>query len=32
LVENVKEAKDKWLDYLNPNSLVVKKNAKMWNL
>jgi hypothetical protein len=32
LIENVKEAKEKWLDHLNPNSLVVKKNAKMWNL
>lgn len=31
MIENVKEAKDKWLEYLNPNSLVVKKNAKMWN-
>jgi hypothetical protein len=31
LIENVKSAGDKWLDYLNPNSLIIKKNAKMWN-
>ena len=32
LIEDIKKAEDKWLDYVNPNSLVVKNNAKMWNL
>ena len=31
-VEDVKKEGDKWLDFINPNSLVVRKNAKMWNL
>ncbi len=32
LEENVVKLGDKWLEALNPDSLVVKKNAKIWNL
>ena len=32
LEEDLKKLGDKWLDALNPNSLVVKNNAKIWNL
>lgn len=31
-VEDVKKAGDKWLEHLNPNSLTVKNNAKIWDL
>jgi len=31
-LENVAKAGDKWLEHINPNSLIVKPNAKMWNL
>lgn len=31
LIEDIKKAGDKWLDFLNPNSLVVRSNAKVWN-
>mgnify|MGYP000288572185 FL=1 len=30
-VEDVKKTGDKWLSYKNPDSLIVKPNAKMWN-
>jgi len=29
--ENVGKAGDKWREYINPNSLVVKNNVKMWD-
>ena len=32
IIEDIKKAGDKWLDMVNPNSHVVKNNAKMWNL
>lgn len=32
LEEDLKKLGDKWLDAVNPNSLVVKDNAKIWNL
>jgi glutaminyl-tRNA synthetase len=32
MVENVAKEGDKWLDAINPNSLVVKNNAKVWKL
>jgi len=32
LIEDIKKAGDKWLEYINPESLVVKKNAKIWNI
>ena len=32
VTEDLNRAEDKWLDYLNPDSLVVKKNAKIWNI
>jgi len=32
LVEDLKKYGDKWLDQINPNSLIVKNNAKLWNL
>jgi len=31
-VENVAKEGDKWLDAINPDSLVVKENAKIWKL
>lgn len=31
LIEDIKKAGDKWLDYINPKSLVVRPNAKIWN-
>jgi|TARA_B110000285_G_C14595098_1_gene368117 hypothetical protein len=36
-VEDVKKVEDdkdkeKWLRYINPDSLIVKSNAKMWNM
>lgn len=31
LSEDVKKAGDKWLSFLNPESLIVKPNAKMWD-
>ena len=31
-LDNVMKAGDKWLDHLNPESLVVKTNSKIWNL
>jgi hypothetical protein len=31
LIDDIKKAGDKWLEYMNPNSLVVKRNAKIWN-
>lgn len=30
--ENLGKAGDKWRDFINPNSLVVKNNVKMWDL
>jgi glutaminyl-tRNA synthetase len=32
LIEDIKKAGDKWLDYINPESLVVKSNAKIWDM
>jgi len=32
LIEDIKKAGDKWLDYINPESLVVKENAKIWDM
>ena len=32
LIEDIKKAEDKWLDHINPDSLVVKSQAKVWNL
>jgi hypothetical protein len=32
LAENVAKTGDDWLKFLNPDSLVVKNNAKLWNL
>lgn len=32
LIEDINKAKDKWLDYINPESLVVCNNAKMWKM
>ena len=32
VVEDVKKAGDQWLDYINPDSLVVKNNVKLWNI
>jgi len=32
LVEDIKKAGDKWLDFVNPNSLLVKNNAKIWDM
>lgn len=29
-IEDIKKAGDAWLDFVNPESLVVKNNAKMW--
>lgn len=31
-IEDIKKAGDKWLDCLNPNSLVVRNNAKVWSM
>jgi len=30
LVEDIKKTGDKWRDYINPESLIVKDNAKVW--
>ena len=32
LMDDIKKAGDKWLDYKNPDSLVVRNKARMWNL
>lgn len=32
LMDDIKKAGDKWLDYINPKSLVVRPNAKIWNM
>ena len=32
LIEDIKKAEDKWLDHLNPDSLIVRSQAKVWNL
>jgi glutaminyl-tRNA synthetase len=32
LIEDIKKAGDKWLEYINPESLVVKNNAKIWDM
>lgn len=32
LIEDIKKAGDKWLDYINPESLVIKNNAKIWDM
>lgn len=31
-IANINEVGDKWKEYLNPTSLVVKNNSKIWNL
>jgi glutaminyl-tRNA synthetase len=31
-IVDIKKAEDKWLDYVNPESRIVKSNAKMWDL
>lgn len=31
-IANINEAGDNWMDTLNPNSLTVKNNSKIWNL
>jgi len=30
-VEDPMSKKDKWLDFINPESQIIKKNAKMWS-
>lgn len=32
LVDDIKKAGDDWMSVLNPDSLVVKTNAKIWNM
>jgi len=32
LIEDIKKAEDKWLDHINPDSLIVRSQAKVWNL
>lgn len=32
LMDDIKKAGDKWLEYMNPDSLVVCNKARMWNL
>lgn len=32
LIEDIKKAGDKWLDFINPESLIVKKDAKIWKI
>jgi glutaminyl-tRNA synthetase len=29
---NVGRLKDKWREAINPNSLIIKENAKVWNI
>jgi len=31
LIEDIKKAGDSWLDCINPESLVVKSNSKLWD-
>jgi len=31
-IEDIKKAEDKWLEFVNPDSLIVKSDAKMWNI
>lgn len=31
-IEDIKKAEDKWLEFVNPDSLIVKSEAKMWNI
>jgi len=30
-IEDINKAGDKWLEYIDKNSLIVKNNAKMWS-
>jgi len=32
LIEDIKKAGDKWLEQVNPDSHIVRSNAKMWNI